>query len=185
MICTAHWNITMVQEIYVLRHAAPDRTGTIPYNVPPGPPLTAVGQREAHQAAQWLRNRTIDVAYVSPFQRTRQTAMIVSEQLAVPFSFLDDIREGAPGEQHDMVRKRIRALLDTLDQHVATRVMLVTHGCCVLATLQLTTNDSIDLSMHRYDYGNQSPTAGIWHGVRRVDGLFDWQLAFKPEAVGL
>ncbi len=175
----------MVQEIYLLRHAAPDRASTIAYNVPPGPPLTAIGQREAQQAAQWLRNRTIDIAYVSPFQRTRQTATIVSEQLLIPFSYLDDIREGAPGEDHHKVRARIHALLQQLDTQPATHVMLVTHGCCVLATLQLTTNDTIDLSMHRYDYGNQSPTAGIWHGVRRDDGLFDWQLAFKPESVNL
>jgi 2,3-bisphosphoglycerate-dependent phosphoglycerate mutase len=173
----------MVQEIYVLRHAAPDRTSTIPYNIPPGPALTAVGQREARQAAQWLRDRAIDIAYVSPFHRTRQTALIVSEQLRMPFSILEEIREGAPGEQHDMVRTRIRGVLATLDQVAPARVMLVTHGCCVLATLQLTTNDTIDLSQHRYDYGNQSPTAGIWHGVRRSDGLFDWQLAFKPELV--
>ncbi len=40
--------------------------------------------------------------------------------------------------------------------------------------------DTIDLNGHRYDYGNYSPTAGIWHGVRRPNGIFDWQLAFKP-----
>lgn len=170
----------MVQEIYVLRHAHPDRTTTIPYNVPPGPPLTTTGRSEALQAAHWLSEKPIDVAYVSPFLRTRQTAAIVSEHIMVPFSYVESIRESAPGEQHPAVRTRIREFLDLLDTRNLGRIMLVTHGCCVLATLQVTTNDTIDLNGHRYDYGNHSPTAGIWHGVRRPDGTFDWQLAFKP-----
>ena len=170
----------MVQEIYILRHAHPNRTTTIPYNVPPGPPLTAIGRTEALQAAHWLSEKPIDVAYVSPFLRTRQTAAIVSEHIMVPFSYVESIREGGPGEQHAEVRTRIREFLDVLDARNVGRIMRVTHGCCVLATLQVTTNDKIDLAAHRYDYGNHSPTAGIWHGVRRSDGTFDWHLAFKP-----
>ena len=172
----------MVQEIYILRHAAPDRGSSIPYNVPPGPPLTAIGRREAAQAAEFLRERAIDVAYVSPFVRTRQTATIVSEQVSFPFSYVEGIRESAPGETHQQVRARVQEFLTTLDTRDVGRVLLVTHGCCVLATLQLTTNDTIDLSGHSYDYGNQSPTAGIWHGVRNPDGLYSWQLVFTPQA---
>ena len=98
----------MVQEIYVLRHAHPDRTTTIPYNVPPGPPLTTTGRAEALQAAHWLSEKPIDMAYVSPFLRTRQTAAIVSEHIMVPFSYVESIRESSPGEQHPAVRTRIR-----------------------------------------------------------------------------
>ena len=175
----------MLQEIYLLRHAAPDRTTSIQYNVPPGPPLTPIGQREALQAAHWLRGRAIDMVYVSPFMRTRQTAMIVSEHLLAPFAFVDALQEGAPGESHDMVRRRISALIQQLDTQAVASAMFVTHGCCVLASLQLTTNDTIDLSAHKYDYGNHSPTAGIWHGIRQDDGRYAWQLVFKPEPVNL
>ena len=172
----------MVHEIYVLRHAAPDRGSGITYNVPPGPPLTAIGRKEALQAATYLRETAahIDVAYVSPFARTRQTATIVSEHLSCPFAYVESLKEGAPGESHPQVRERVSAFLQELDQREVKRVLLVTHGCCVLATLQLTTADTIDLRGHTYDYGNQSPTAGIWHGVRNESGLYDWELVFKP-----
>lgn len=172
----------MVQEIFVLRHAAPDRSTGVTYNVVPGPPLTPIGRQEALQAGSWLGKHHIDAAYVSPFQRTRQTAAIVSEHMFAPFAFVDDIQEGAPGEQHPSVRSRVRAFLDVLDTKSLGSVLLVTHGCCVLATLEVTTADRIDLSGHTYDYGNKSPTAGIWHGTRQADGLFAWELAFTPSS---
>lgn len=172
----------MVQEIYVLRHAAPDRASGVPYNVVPGPPLTAIGRNEALQAGRWLSEKAIHVAYVSPFARTRQTASIVSEHLVVPFAYVEALREGAPGEDHASVKRRVTAFLETIDPLDHTAVLLVTHGCCVLATLQVTTNDTIDLNGHTYDYGNKSPTAGIWHGQRATDGTFRWELAFTPTA---
>lgn len=173
----------MVHEIYILRHAAPDRTSSIPYNIPPGPPLTAIGRKEALQAGVFLQNRQIDAVYVSPFMRTRQTAAIVSEHVVAPFAYVDSIKEGAPGESHRDIRARVRGLLDELNGRVISSVMLVTHGCCVLATLQETTNDAIDLSGHKYDYGNHSPTAGIWHGVRQATGVYAWDLVFTPSVV--
>ena len=173
----------MVHEIYILRHAAPDRTSTVPYNIPPGPPLTAIGRKEALQAGLFLQNRAIDAVYVSPFMRTRQTAAIVSEHLLAPFAYVESIKEGAPGEAHRDIRARVRSLLDEIDQRNIERTMLVTHGCCVLATLQETTNDTIDLSGHKYDYGNHSPTAGIWHGVRQASGLYAWELVFTPTVI--
>lgn len=173
----------MVHEIYILRHAAPDRGSNVPYNIPPGPPLTAVGRKEAFQAGMFLRDRLIDAVYVSPFMRTRQTALIVSEHMTAPFAYVESIKEGAPGESHRDIRTRVRSLIDEVAQRDIGRVMFVTHGCCVLATLQETTNDTIDLSAHKYDYGNHSPTAGIWHGVRQASGLYEWELVFTPTAV--
>ncbi|MFZ9858656.1 MAG: phosphoglycerate mutase family protein [Roseiflexaceae bacterium] len=173
----------MVHEIYILRHAAPDRGSSVPYNIPPGPPLTNVGRKEALQAGLFLQTREIDAVYVSPFMRTRQTALIVSEHMTAPFAYVESIKEGAPGELHRDIRARVRGLLDEISQREVGRVMLVTHGCCVLATLQETTNDTIDLSGHKYDYGNHSPTAGIWHGVRQESGLYVWELVFTPTVV--
>ena len=173
----------MVHEIYILRHAAPDRTSSIPYNIPPGPPLTAIGRKEALQAGMFLQHRAIDAVYVSPFMRTRQTAAIVSEHMTAPFAYVESIKEGAPGESHRDIRARVRSLLDEITQRNVARAMLVTHGCCVLATLQETTNDTIDLSGHKYDYGNHSPTAGIWHGVCQESGLYAWELVFTPTVV--
>lgn len=173
----------MVHEIYILRHAAPDRGSSVPYNIPPGPPLTAIGRKEALQAGMFLRERAIDAVYVSPFMRTRQTALIVSEHMTAPFAYVESIKESAPGEAHRDIRMRVRGLIDEVSQRDIARVMFVTHGCCVLATLQETTNDAIDLSGHKYDYGNHSPTAGIWHGVRQASGLYEWELVFTPTVV--
>ncbi len=170
----------MVQEIYVLRHAAPDRASGVPYNIVPGPPLTAIGRNEALQAGLWLSQRSISVVYVSPFARTRQTAAIVSEHVVAPFGYVEGLREGGPGEDHTQVTRRVTAFLDTIHTQNHASVVLVTHGCCVLATLQITTNSTIDLRSHNYDYGNKSPTAGIWHGVYRGDGQYAWELAFMP-----
>lgn len=173
----------MVHEIYILRHAAPDRTSSIAYNIPPGPPLTPIGRKEALQAGLFLQQRTIDAVFVSPFMRTRQTAAIVSEHVLAPFAYVESIKEGAPGEAHRDVRARVRGLLSEVEQRGLERILLVTHGCCVLATLQETTNDAIDLSGHKYDYGNHSPTAGIWHGVRQTQGTYTWDLIFTPSVV--
>ncbi len=170
----------MVQEIYLLRHAAPDRASGVPYNIVPGPPLTAVGRNEALQAGRWLAQHIINAVYVSPFARTRQTAAIVSEHVVAPFAYVDGLREGGPGEDHAAVTRRVTSFLDTIHGHKQQHVLLVTHGCCVLATLQVTTQGQIDLNGHTYDYGNKSPTAGIWHGVARGDGTYTWQLAFTP-----
>ena len=170
----------MVQEIYLLRHAAPDRASGVPYNIVPGPPLTAVGRSEALQAGRWLAQHTISAVYVSPFARTRQTAAIVSEHVVAPFAYVEGLREGGPGEDHASVTRRVTGFLDTIHAHNQQRVLLVTHGCCVLATLQVTTQGQIDLNGHNYDYGNKSPTAGIWHGVARGDGMYTWELAFTP-----
>jgi 2,3-bisphosphoglycerate-dependent phosphoglycerate mutase len=173
----------MVQEIYLLRHAAPDRASGVPYNVVPGPPLTAIGRAEALQAGRWLAQRAISVAYVSPFARTRQTAAIVSEHVIAPFGYVEGLRESAPSEDHMQVTRRVTGFLETIHPHNHRGVLLVTHGCCVLATLQITTNGQIDLHGHTYDYGNKSPTAGIWHGVARADGTYEWELAFVPTPV--
>ena len=181
---TKYKDVVMVQEIFVLRHAAPDRGSGVPYNVVPGPPLTPVGRQEALQAGLWLGKQTISAAFVSPFARTRQTAAIVSEHVFAPFAYVDELQEGAPGEAHTSVRARVRTFLAVLDTKALPSVLLVTHGCCVLATLEVTTDDTIDLRAHTYDYGNKSPTAGIWYGQRASDGRFNWNLAFTPVARG-
>ena len=43
------------------------------------------------------------------------------------------------------------------------------------------TDDRIDLKPHVYDYGNCTPTAGVWHG-RRGDNCWKWDLVFRPAA---
>lgn len=169
----------MLQEIYLVRHAAPDRASGITYNVEPGPPLTPIGRDEAQQAAAWLAERGLEYVFCSPFARTSQTADAIVDRLGVPISYVKALGENAPGETPQRVRERVAELIGQIDDGPLTIIAIVTHGMCVKSLLQHTTNDKIDLSKHVYDYGNCSPTAGIWHGLRSESG-WRWELAFRP-----
>jgi broad specificity phosphatase PhoE len=169
----------MLEELYLVRHAAPDRTITMPYNVLPGPPLTPDGEREAAQAARWLADRGVQHLLASPFARARATAEAVAAATKLPLTFVDALREGGPGESMDQVRARVAELLAQVEDSPLGRVALVTHGACIRALLQHTTDSRIDLSGHVYDNGNCAPTAGVWRGTR-ADARWTWELAFRP-----
>jgi 2,3-bisphosphoglycerate-dependent phosphoglycerate mutase len=170
----------MLEELFLVRHAAPDRTTGVPYNIVPGPPLTPAGHQEAVQAAHWLKGRGIEQVFCSPFTRTRSTAEAVADALELEVALVEKLGEGAPGETLPQVRARVAELVDQLEDTPLRRVALVTHGACVQGVLQHTTRDAIDLTNHRYDFGNCSPTAGIWHGVKE-GGVWRWELAFRPD----
>jgi 2,3-bisphosphoglycerate-dependent phosphoglycerate mutase len=170
----------MLEELYLVRHAAPDRTTKVPYNIVPGPPLTPAGHQEAVQVAHWLRERGIEHVFTSPFTRTRSTAESVAAALEVGLTQVEKLGEGAPGEAQPQIQARLADLLLQLEDTPLRRVALVTHGACILGVLQHTTGGRIDLGAHRYDFGNCSPTAGVWHGVREGDA-WRWELAFRPE----
>jgi 2,3-bisphosphoglycerate-dependent phosphoglycerate mutase len=170
----------MVDQLFLVRHAAPDRATGVPYNLLPGPPLTPAGQQEALQAAHWLKGRGVEHVFSSPFARTRATAEPIVAALEVGLTLVEKLAEHAPGERLDQVRARMSELLTQLDDTPLRTVALVTHGACILGMLQHTTSDKIDLSNHRYDHGNNTPTAGIWHGVREGD-TWRWSLAFRPD----
>lgn len=169
----------MLEELYLVRHAAPDRTITMPYNVLPGPPLTPDGEHEAVQTARWLAGRDIQHLLASPFARARATAEAVAAEAELPLTFVDALREGGPGENLDQVRARVVELLAQIEDSPLGRVALITHGACIRALLQHTTDGRIDLSGHVYDNGNCAPTAGVWRGAR-TDDRWTWELAFRP-----
>jgi broad specificity phosphatase PhoE len=169
----------MLEELYLVRHAAPDRTITMPYNVLPGPPLTPDGEREAAQTARWLASRGVQHMLSSPFARARATAEAIAAEAELPLTFVDALREGGPGETMDQVRARVAELLAQVDDSPLCCVALVTHGACIRALLQHTTENRIDLSGHAYDNGNCAPTAGVWRGTR-AEGRWTWELVFRP-----
>lgn len=170
----------MIEELFLVRHAAPDRGNGMPYHTLPGPPLTALGQREAIQTGAWLRERGVEQLLASPFDRTRATAEAISQALGLPVAFAEALREGAPGEKMDQIRARMAELLTQLDDSPLRCVALVSHGAPIRALLEHTSNGRLDLKPHVYDYGNCSPTAGVWHG-RRGDGCWLWELVFRPD----
>jgi 2,3-bisphosphoglycerate-dependent phosphoglycerate mutase len=172
----------MLQQIYLVRHAQPDRTSTVTYNVEPGPPRTLVGRDEASQAARWLAGRELEYVFSSPFIRTVQTADAIADQLGLPITYVKLLSEHGPGETPQRVRERVAELITQIDDGPLTNVAFVTHGMCVKSLLLHTTSDKIDLVKHVYDYGNCSPTAGIWHGIRGEQS-WRWELVFRPEGV--
>jgi 2,3-bisphosphoglycerate-dependent phosphoglycerate mutase len=171
----------MLEELYLVRHAMPDRSTGVPYNVAPGPPLTLAGVQEAAQSARWLEGHGVERLLASPFDRTRVTAEAIAERLALPVSFVEALREGGPGETVEQIRHRVAELLIQLDDSPLRCVALVSHGAPIRALLLHTTADRLDLTGHVYDFGNCVPTAGIWHG-RRGDNCWKWELAFRPVA---
>jgi isoleucyl-tRNA synthetase len=54
--------------------------------------LTDKGKVQVKGAAEWLADKKIDMIFVSPFVRTRETALIVAERLGVPVDkvFIED-----------------------------------------------------------------------------------------------
>lgn len=169
----------MLEELFLIRHAMPDRSQPIPYNIHPGPPLTEAGKQEAVKLAGWLHNRGIEQILASPFDRTSATAMAIADKLELDVTFVEALREGGPGEKMDKIRQRMAELLAQIEDSPLRRVAFVTHGACVRALLEHTTLSRIDLSKHVYDYGNCSPTAGVWHGTR-FDQMWRWELVFWP-----
>jgi 2,3-bisphosphoglycerate-dependent phosphoglycerate mutase len=169
----------MLDELYLIRHAAPDRSTGVAYNILPGPPLTAIGQQEAVLTAYWLDGHGIEGLFASAFDRTRATAETIAARLGLPVTFAEALREGGPGETLEQIRDRMVDLLAQLDDSPLRCAALVTHGAPIRALLQHTTSNRIDLRAHVYDSGNCTPTAGVWHG-RRGDNCWKWELAFRP-----
>lgn len=169
----------MIEELYLVRHAAPDRRLALPYNLPPGPPITQIGRVEAEQSAHWLVDRGVEHLFASPFARTQETAAVLAAVLELPITLVDALREGGPGETFAHIRTRAAEVLAQLDDGPLRCTALVSHGAPIRALLLHTTSDRIDLSGHVYDNGNSTPTAGVWHGVRHAH-CWQWTLAFRP-----
>lgn len=169
----------MLEELYLIRHAAPDRNTGVPYQIHPGPPLTEAGQREAAELAIWLETRGVEHVFASPFERTTQTAAAIIELLGIDVTFVEGLREGAPGEPMEQITTRVAAMLAQVEDSPLRCVTFVTHGACVKALLQHTTANRIDLVGHNYDSGNVAPTAGVWQGTR-FDHMWRWELIWRP-----
>ncbi len=170
----------MLTELFLVRHGEPDRNTGVPYTLPPGPPLLSVGRDQAAQAGAWLADKQVDHVFTSPFIRAASTAEIIVARTGLPLTYVDALREGAPGEGEAKVRIRTAELLAQIEDGPHQRVALVAHGIVLFVLLKHTTADRIDLSNHRYDHGNNTPTAGIWYGRRGESGAWVWDLAFRP-----
>lgn len=172
----------MLNEIYIVRHAAPQQGTNIPYDRVPGPPLAELGRGEARAAALYLSHCGIEKLYASPLDRAMETAAIIAEETGLERETVEDIREMRNDEPFERVRERMAAFLARLEANPASPVAFVSHGSPVRAMLHLLSKDTLDLTPYNFHGGNPLPTAGIWRAVR--DGAaWKLELIFEPARV--
>lgn len=169
----------MLTDIFLIRHGHPLQHTGLNYHVLPGPGLSDVGRDEARQAAEFLAGRGIEQFFVSPFDRTTQTAEPIIEALDVPVTFTSLVQEHNPSEQFDLIRERVREFLRSAEDAPSARIGVISHGSPIRAFLLELSQDRIDLSRHVYPGGNPAPTAGIWH-AQRSEQTWRIELVFKP-----
>jgi broad specificity phosphatase PhoE len=172
----------MLNEIYIVRHAAPQQGTNIAYDRVPGPPLAELGRSEARAAALYLSNCGIEKLYTSPLDRARETAGIIAEETGLASEIVEDIREMRYDEPYEQVRERMTAFLARVDADTADSIAFVSHGSPVRAVLQILSKDTLDLTPYNFHGGNPLPTAGIWRAVRE-GGAWKLELIFEPARV--
>ncbi len=170
----------MIDTLYLIRHAKPKLGTGIPYDRPPGPPLDPLGHDEARATAQFLNDCALEKLFVSPLERTLQTAGFIHELTGVPLETEPALAEHEMGEAYEHVRARVEALFERLDAGPYKIVGVVSHGSPIKALLQLLSGDTIDLSKPVFDNGNNTPTAGVWRAGRTEHG-FQLELVFTPQ----
>ena len=172
----------MLNEIYIVRHAAPQQGTNIAYDRVPGPPLAELGRSEARAAALYLSHCGLQKLYTSPLDRAMQTAAIIAEETGLASETVEDIREMRYDEPYEQVRERMRTFQANIEANAANPVAFVSHGSPVRAMLQILSNDTLDLTPYNFHGGNPLPTAGIWRAVR--DGAaWKLELIFEPARV--
>lgn len=173
-------------EVYVARHATPDwNRKDIPYDVPPGPPLTPQGEWEAKELGSFLANRRIRSMYASPLERAHRTAVLVSDIIGIQPVIEHDAAEWRNDETRDMVAARLLPCWQRLVEESSTigPVCLVTHGGplgLLLYELGMPRDELLGYQK-RFDNNNGSPPAGLWHIRQEASGLaWKLDLVFMP-----
>lgn len=173
----------MAATLYLIRHATPDWSRTdIRYDIPPGPPLTAQGEAEASQLAEFLRPISITHLYVSPLERTMRTAQIAATALGLPIEIKTELAEWNHSEGEEDVLTRFRPFINAMFDESEKRgpLGLVTHGGPIrllLAEFGLDPNE-LDHYRQSFDHNNPLPPAGVWRVKRAHNSYFE-----KPEFV--
>jgi 2,3-bisphosphoglycerate-dependent phosphoglycerate mutase len=172
----------MLKHLYLVRHAHPKPGTGLVYDRAPGPPLSDLGRDEARAAGLYLAQCGVERLYVSPLERTLETARIIADESGLPMQIEDALAEHRSDETFDHVKTRMRDLLARVDCEPITAAAFVTHGSPIKALLQILSSESFDLSRHVFDSGNHSPTAGIWLGQRDVTN-WNLEMVFQPAPV--
>jgi probable phosphoglycerate mutase len=96
-----------VTVLHLLRHGEPSVFGRINGRLP-GVGLSENGRAEIAAVASRLAAEKIAAIYASPLQRTRETAEIVADRLALPVQYREDVIELDFGEWTGLTADKIR-----------------------------------------------------------------------------
>jgi broad specificity phosphatase PhoE len=155
-------------KIFLLRHASPDWNRTdIPYDIPPGPPLSPKGEKEAGQLADFLKTQNVAKLYYSPFVRSARTAQIVSHINEIPIVEEKRLLEWREqDETEDKVNLRMKAIFEHVSKESVEigPIGLVSHGGPIALLLQELGIEMDELALYRkkFDRTNPIPPAGAW-----------------------
>jgi broad specificity phosphatase PhoE len=155
----------------------------IPYDIPPGPGLTTVGEVQARLVGEYLRPLRIARLYCSHFLRARQTASIAAEQMGLAVHIEPGIGEWHASERARDVVARVQPVLERIKQEGESEgpVCLVSHGGPIGVMLRKLGMDREQVDAYRSTFGGSTPSphAGIWrittHGER-----WEHALVFQP-----
>lgn len=170
--------------IYLIRHAAPDmERSDIPYDVPPGPALTAEGEAQARRVGEYLRPLRIARLYTSHFLRAQQTAAIAADQMGLSVQIEPGIGEWHASERARDVVARVAPVLAQIRQESERDgpVCLVSHGGPIGVMLRKLGMDRAQVDEYRSTFGGSTPSphAGIWQITTNGNRL-EYALVFQP-----
>jgi broad specificity phosphatase PhoE len=97
-----------VTVFHLLRHGEPTAFGRINGRLP-GVGLSAKGRAEIAAMAGRLAVEKVDAIYASPLQRTRESAEILADRLALPIHYREDVIELDFGEWTGLTPDQIRS----------------------------------------------------------------------------
>lgn len=174
-------------KIYLARHASPDGTRqNIPYDIHPGPPLSAKGEKEAEALGEFLKAQGVVKLYYSPFERSARTALIISAHSGIPSVEEKRLAEWRNvDEKGDKVRERMTLIFEdvTKESAIIGPIGLVSHGGPIaLLLLELgIEKDRLSDFTKKFDGGNPLPPAGAWGAEwNEEDKTWELNLLFIP-----
>ncbi len=146
--------------LLLVRHARPDYAFQGPYDVPPGPPISAKGLEQARSLGEFLERWHIDRCISSPFERAMQTARIASGGRTA-IEEAGEWGELGPSEPYRNVLARVRGWLEGNLPRQGETVLIVGHGASLNAALELLA-PGISREAPRDRHGNLIPQGGLW-----------------------
>jgi broad specificity phosphatase PhoE len=169
-----------------VRHATPDLTRTdLVYYLPPGPPLTALGEQEATELGRFLCHGDVRRIWTSPLERAGRTATVAAQACAAEVVTDARLTEMQPGETHDDVGARARPVWDAAVEAAAAQgpQALVAHGGVITALLLAlgVAPSRLEQLGRQFDSGNPVPPGGAWEvSGPDASGAVTARLAFVP-----